>query len=352
MKVYIIGGGIIGFSTAYHLSNHCDVTVFEKDNSYSLSSFARSCGGFRSQFFTPINVDMSRYSINFIKKITDVAFVDNGYLMLFGNNQQWDHDRSLETQNAHGATTISLTPQQIKERFPQLHVEDLYRGCITTDGSEGWLDPVTLHSWFKQKSQEQGVKLIYKDGLKVDHSEADYIVLVCGCWTNEVAEHFKINIPVKGHKHTVFNVSTQVEQLKNLPLVADLVTGVYLRPEGEDYIVGYDGNGEWSSDDLNPNYNSWNEIWEHLYHRFPNVFDAAKMEGAWAGYYDTSTIDNNAIIDNVNNIFFATGFTGRGLMHSPAVGLTLTQMILKEKLTFNIDALKLNRNPNFEKYVI
>ncbi len=188
--------------------------------------------------------------------------------------------------------------------------------------------------------------------LKVDHSEADYIVLVCGCWTNEVAEHFKINIPVKGHKHTVFNVSTQIEQLRNLPLVADLVTGVYLRPEGEDYIVGYDGNGEWSSDDLNPNYNSWNEIWEHLYHRFPNVFDAAKMEGAWAGYYDTSTIDNNAIIDNVNNIFFATGFTGRGLMHSPAVGLTLKQMILKEKLTFNIEALKLNRNPNFEKYVI
>ncbi len=104
-------------------------------------------------------------------------------------------------------------------------------------------------------------------------------MLVCGCWTNEVAEHFKINIPVKGHKHIVFNVSTQIEQLRNLPLVADLVTGVYLSPEGEDYIVGYDGNGEWSSDDLNPNYNSWNEIWEHLYHRFPNVFDAAKMEG-------------------------------------------------------------------------
>ena len=168
----------------------------------------------------------------------------------------------------------------------------------------------------------------------------------------KVAEHFNISIPVKGHKHTVFNVSTQKEQLRNLPLVADLVTGVYLRPEGEDYIVGYDGNGEWSTDNLDPNCNSWNEVWEHLYHRFPNVFDAAKMEGAWAGYYDTSTIDNNAIIDNVNNIFFATGFTGRGLMHSPAVGLTLKQMILEEKLTFNIESLRLNRNPNFEKYVI
>ena len=152
---------------------------------------------------------MSRYSINFIKKITDVEFIDNGYLMLFGNNQQWDHDRSLETQNSHGATTISLTPEKIKELFPQLYVDDIYRGCITNDGSEGWLDPVTLHSWIKQKSQELGVKLIFKDGLKVDHSQGDYILIVCGCWTNEVAEHFNISIPVKGHKHTVFNVSTQ-----------------------------------------------------------------------------------------------------------------------------------------------
>jgi glycine/D-amino acid oxidase-like deaminating enzyme len=352
MKVHIIGGGIIGLSAAYHLSNHCDVVVYEKDNSYNLSSFARSCGGFRSQFFTPINVDMSRYSINFIKNKTDVDFIDNGYLMLFGNNQQWDHDRSIETQNTHGATTISLTPEQIKQSFPQLYVDDLYRGCITTDESEAWLDPVTLHNWFKKKAQQPGVEIIYKDGLEVDHSIADYIVIVCGCWTNEVAKHFNINVSVKGHKHTVFNVSTQIEQIRNLPLVADLVTGVYLRPEGEGYIVGYDGNGEWSSDNLDPNYNSWNEVWEHLYHRFPTVFDAAKMEGAWAGYYDTSTIDNNAIIDSVNNIYFATGFTGRGLMHSPAIGLTLTQMILKEKITFNIEALKLNRNPNFEKYVI
>ena len=45
MKVHIIGGGIIGLSAAYHLSNHCDVVVYEKDNSYNLSSFARSCGG-------------------------------------------------------------------------------------------------------------------------------------------------------------------------------------------------------------------------------------------------------------------------------------------------------------------
>ncbi len=67
MKVHIIGGGIIGLSTAYHLSKYCEVTVFEKDNSYSLRSLARRGGGLRSQFFTQITVHMSRYTINFDK---------------------------------------------------------------------------------------------------------------------------------------------------------------------------------------------------------------------------------------------------------------------------------------------
>ena len=88
------------------------VKVFEKDNSYSVSSFARSCGGFRSQFFTPINVNMSRYSINFIKEQTNVDFIDYGYLMLFGNNQQWDHDRSLFFSNREKFITLLEHPRR------------------------------------------------------------------------------------------------------------------------------------------------------------------------------------------------------------------------------------------------
>lgn len=352
MLVHIIGGGIIGMSTAYHLSKTCKVIVYEKDSMYEQSSFARSCGGFRSQFFTPTNIDMSRYSIDFIKNNTDVDVTTNGYLMLFGHEQKQDHDASIQTQQQHGATTISLTPDQITQQFPDINVEDVYRGCITTDNSEGWLDPVTLHKWFRDQAKQQGTEIVYQDGTTVDHTSADAVVIASGCWSNDVAKHFDIEIPVQGHKHTVFNVSTQREQLKQLPLVADLITGIYLRPEGTGYIVGYDGNGEWNSNNLDPDYNSWDTVWELLYNRFPTVFDAAKMDGAWAGYYDSSTIDNNAIIDKVNNIYFATGFTGRGLMHSPAVGLTLSQMILDNKLTFNIDAYKINRTPDVEKYVI
>jgi len=70
MKVDIIGGGIIGLSSAYYLAKqNISVTVFEKDKLYEKASFARSCGGLRSQFFTKENILMSRYSIDFIKNI-------------------------------------------------------------------------------------------------------------------------------------------------------------------------------------------------------------------------------------------------------------------------------------------
>jgi len=349
-KVHIIGGGIIGMSTAYHLVQQgAQVTVFEKDKQYAESSFARSCGGFRAQYFTETNVKMSRYSIDFVKNKTNVDFTPNGYLMLFGKDQKSDCDASTILQRSQGASTVAMTPQEVYTMFDYLNVDDLYRGCITTDGTEGWLDPTTLHQWYKQNTD---CNIVYQDGREADHSEADAIVIAAGCWSYKVGKKFGLEIPVRPHKHTVFNVSTAKPVMKDMPLVADLVTGVYLRPEGDGYIVGYDGNGTYDSEDLEPDWNSWDEVWMHLYHRFPTVFDEAKMTGAWAGYYDSSTIDNNAVIDTRDKYYFATGFTGRGLMHSPAVGLTLSEMIYQKDLTFDISAYRLGRKPDVEKYVI
>ena len=99
MKVNIIGGGIIGMSTAYHLAaKNVDVTIFEKDKIFDIASFGRSCGGARCQFFTRENILLSRYSIDFIKNQTSVDFTPTGYLMLFGEVQQEDFEYSTALQ--------------------------------------------------------------------------------------------------------------------------------------------------------------------------------------------------------------------------------------------------------------
>lgn len=351
MRVDIIGGGIIGMSAAYHLTNAgVNVRVFEKDKSYNDASFGRSCGGLRSQFFTKENILMSRYSIDFIKSKTSISFWPNGYLMLFGEDQAKDCNQSFLLQKLMGASTKLYSPKKLKEAYEHFNVDDLHMGTYTDDSSEGWIDPYELHKWFKDAVVKSRIQFVYEDG--IGRADADKIIIASGCWSGEVAKHYGIDIPVKGHKHTVYKITTEFDHFFNWPLVADLVTGVYWRPEQNGYIVGYDGNGEWDSSNLDPDLNSFEEVWGKLYHRAPKVFEAIKMQTAWAGYYDACTIDSNAIIDHVGDVYFATGFTGRGLMHSPAVGLSLTEMILGKPTTIQLDTYKLNRQPNEEKYVI
>ena len=353
MTIRIIGGGIIGMATAYHLSVRGErPVVYEIDRAYETASFARSCGGLRSQFSTPGNILMSRYSIEFIKATTNVPFTPNGYLLLFDESRRGDHDQTLALQQDLGASTRSLSPNELAQLFPDMHVGDLYRGCLTTDSSEGWIDPVVLHGWYRDQCRGAGVDIRYGDYRDDRFASSDTIIITAGFWTRDIACRFGVDVPVQGEKHTVFQVQTARPQLTDCPLVADLESGVYFRPEGNGYIAGYDGNNEGEAEDLEPNWPSWDQVWEKLYHRFPTLFDAAKMTGAWAGYYDSSTLDHNAIIDCHNNIHVATGFTGRGLMHSPAVGLAVTEQVLGMAPSFDLSGYRLGRDPLQEKYVI
>ena len=353
MAIRVIGGGIIGLSVAYHLSLKANnITVFEIDKSYARASFARSCGGLRSQFSTAANIAMSRYSIDFLKTQTDVAFSANGYLLLFDAARADDHDQSLALQQEMGASTQSLEPGALKALYPDLSTDDVYRGCLTLDGSEGWIDPISLHAWYKNQCLKAGVKFEYGDYREHPCQASDITVICAGFWTRDVGKYFGIEVPVRGEKHTVFQVHTERPVCAELPLVADLAAGIYFRPEGEGYIAGYEGNNEGEEENLEPAWDSWDDVWERLYHRFPCIFDKAKLAGAWAGYYDTSETDHNAIIDSQDGIFFATGFTGRGLMHSPAVGLVVSELVTETPPSIDLSSYQLNRSPRREKYVI
>lgn len=349
MKVDIIGGGIIGMSAAFFLSKEgATVRVLERDPSYQMASFARSCGGCRHQFSSMENVKMSRFSIDFIKKVPGVSYVPNGYLMLFGEDMMDDFKESMRLQNAMGSG-VALSPSQLVERFPWMKTDGVAAACLTEDGSEGWFDPSSLHAFYRNGAKENGVTFSTCDATADDVS-ADKIIIASGCWSASVARTFGIDIPVKARKHTVYQVDC-VTHIPTMPLVADLTTGAYWRPEGKGYIVGYDGNGEDDASNLDPDWSKWGNVWEAMYNR-SEIFGELKELNAWAGYYDVSTLDNNAIIDRVGDVYFATGFTGRGLMHSPAVGLSLSEMIFGKDPTFDLSSYRLNRLPNMEKYVI
>src|SRR6266581_8271342 len=79
--VVIIGGGIVGSSIAYHLTAAgCkDVLVIERESSQGKGSTGKSMGGVRAQFSTPVNIQMSLYSIPFYAAFDQALGHPSGY---------------------------------------------------------------------------------------------------------------------------------------------------------------------------------------------------------------------------------------------------------------------------------
>src|SRR5579859_4414240 len=80
-EVVIIGGGIVGSSIAWHLTDAgCkNVLVIERESSQGKGSTGKSMGGVRAQFATPVNIQMSLYSIPFYSRFEEVVGHPAGY---------------------------------------------------------------------------------------------------------------------------------------------------------------------------------------------------------------------------------------------------------------------------------
>lgn len=144
----------------------------------------------------------------------------------------------------------------------------------------------------------------------------------------------KIPLPVRPRKRYVFVLHCPTGP-RDCPLLVD-ISGFYVRRESQEgtFICGLSppANEDYEVDDLDVDYNYFEEkIWPHLAHRIP-AFEAIKLKGGWAGFYEYNTFDQNGIIGChpvISNFVFATGFSGHGIQQSPAVGRAVSEIITK-----------------------
>jgi len=331
--VVVIGGGIIGASTAYFLSKEGrKVKVIERDPTYKNASFPLSLGGFRRQFFQKENILLGKFAKEFIFNISETlktkknpnptaSMVTNGYLLMFG------------TKNIKGS--------ELTKYFPYVNPEGIETATFTDNNTEGWIDPFMFHSALKSKAIELGAEFVKGEVKSLNEINAKIIVSAAGCWTKELLN----DIPVVPQKHTVFRVKCP-KHIPDMPLTGDLTTGVYWRPEGKEYLAGsplsvFDAN------DLEPAWNDFEElVWPALAKRIP-AFEELKLTGGWAGYYDCNKLDNNAVVGKhpkYENVYLASGFTGRGLMQAPGIGRALTELITSGSYqTIDVSAFSVER---------
>ncbi len=161
------------------------------------------------------------------------------------------------------------------------------------------------------------------------HGEA--FINAAGPKASRIASMAGIQLPVESRKRCVFVFHCR-DEIQGCPLVVDS-SGVYFRPEGENFICGVSPGEENDPQcfDYEVDYNLFNEtIWPILAHRVP-AFESIKQVNAWAGHYAYNLLDQNVILGShpqIDNLYFANGFSGHGLQQAPAVGRALSEQIV------------------------
>ena len=366
--VAIIGGGIIGSATAYQLlvlDPSLSVCVIESDPTYEFASALRASGGCRVQFSRSENIEMSLYSIGFIREFertmatasqpAPVDWVQGGYLFIVPPEAILNLERNVHIQQSHGCCVDLLTPVELKRRFPSIRVDGL--GAAAHTPEDGWCDPNGLLWGFRRKAIELGVTYI-KDrvvGAECDSTKtkaltlasgetinADAFINAAGAWSGEVAKMFGMFLPIsplRRFEH-YFTAGSPVEQL---PYVKD-TSRLAFRSEGNGVSGGLVDSNESRGFNFEVDHDYFDRVvWPAVANRFP-AFEAVKCHRTWSGLYEQNELDGNPVIGPWNgglaNLFTVSGFSGHGMMHAPAAGRAIAELIVRGRFE-SIDLTRL-----------
>lgn len=359
-RIVIIGGGAIGSAVAFFTLSDPDfkgtVTVIERDPTYARASSALSASSIRQQFSSAINIEMSRFGIDFLRRAgdlldvggerPDIGLTEPGYLFLATAIGARELEQSHRLQRSLGADTVLLERAALAKRFPWIACKDVALGSLGLSG-EGWFDGYRFMQAYRRKARSLGATYVtgtasgfdcaasrilavrWEDGTSL---ACDSVVNAAGPWAREPAHWLGIDLPVRARRRCVF-VFRCPTRIEGSPLVID-PSGVYFRPEGRDQFIG--GTSPSPDDDpddlpLEVDHALFEaEIWPRLAARVP-AFESLRQTSAWAGYYEFNTFDQNGIVGfhpDVCNFIFANGFSGHGLQHSPAVGRGIAELIV------------------------
>lgn len=300
--VVIVGGSVVGNSVAYHLAEKlgsgASICVIERDPTYTKCSAVLSAGGIRQQFSGKENIELSQYSIDFLRNIDRLAvegkdvpcvqFVEGGYLFLASEAGEPILRENHAVQRAMGHDVRLLDVDELVARYEWMNPDGVALASLGLS-NEGWFDPWTLISALKYKAIDLGVTYVHGEVCGMEQGEGGrvesvqyrpasdpssanqlgcgWVVNAAGAWsyllTGMVTD---VPYPVRPRKRSVFYVHAPDLTLKapdamdvtddrtrgpkgsGCPLVVN-PNGVYFRPEGGGtsghFICGVSPTAEW-----------------------------------------------------------------------------------------------------------
>lgn len=364
--VVIIGGGIVGSSIAYHLTEQgcSSVLVLERESSQGKGSTGKSMGGVRAQFSIPINIQMSLYSIPFYATFEErlghpCGYRPQGYLFLATCERHMAYLRANhEKQVELGLKTVRLiTNNDVVAMYPQLRADDIVGGSFCS--TDGFVDPYSAMIGFMTWAADHGAQLWRNaevTGISLDAGgvcgvetsrgpvATRIVINAAGAWAAQIAKMAGIDLPVEPLRRMLVPTEPFDQFPHSAPMIIDMSTGFHFRPEGRGFLLAWNDPEETAGFKTNFDDGFIEKILVHAADRVP-IFEnlAVNPKRAWAGLYEM-TPDHHPILGlapGVPGFFLANGFSGHGVMHAPATGKILSDLVLHGQ-TDLVDASQLN----------
>lgn len=370
----IIGGGIIGGSTLYHLSQlgyKGRVLILEREDALSKGSTALSAGGFRNIWTTPINMRLTSYSIQRLAHFREelnwpIGFDQRGYLFCqFG--ESYEKAKQFAKEWAENGVRIEfLDAHEVEQKVPGLRasidhidpeVNEILQMKPVTGGvfgpDCGSFDPSQAAQGYFERGieafngraelrlrtpvkklnlvdgQYRGVEL--EDGTTI---ESEKVLVAAGAWTVQLLRACGLSgddiPPVVPLNRMLFVTNMPpIDGFERIPMTI-IDNGIYFRPEGPNLLIGR-ADPETEPGFETPADSTYYEeqINYYMQERIPGT-ERCKLMSMWGGLYDTNEVDHNAVVGehpHVKDLIFATGFSGHGAMESPAAGLALAELV-------------------------
>lgn len=363
-EVVIAGGGILGASIAYHLANKGirDVVVLERDHLGS-GSTSKNAGGVRLQFSSEINVRLSQRSIPAFERFADEMGIDPefhqaGYLFLITTDRDVDaFDRSLALWQRLGVPARKIDAAEARDIFPQLRTDDVR--FATFCPKDGYLDPASLLHGYVARAREKGVRFREEEPVTSIERDAGRVAAVrttkgtisCGTvvnaagpWAGQVGTLAGVDIPITPLRRQIF-VTDPVPGLdRDFPLTVEMATSYYFHRESGGVLMGMADPADRPGFDDSVNWDFLPTVVERALDRLPLLVNANVKTG-WAGFYE-DTPDKHPILSRVESVpgfVIAAGFSGHGLMHAPAAGEAIAELITGGTTTLDIARLAYDR---------
>ncbi len=363
-KVVVIGGGVIGTAVAFYLAKNgvSDVVVLEKDY-LSSGSTGRCGGGIRQQWSERMNVRLAMRSVEHFKRFEsevgfDIEYFQGGYLLLaYTEEEVLLFERNTKMQQEENLDVELLSKNEASSRFSFIDMSGVRAAAYCS--SDGHANPHLTTFAYARAAERMGVEvlthtsaenIIAEDGriVAVQTSkgkiETEVVVNAAGGYSHEVGAMAGVELPTESYRHQIF-VTEPLEHIMD-PLVISFENNFYIRQtKAGNFIMGQGDKDELPGHNVTPTWKFLREMTEKMPKFFPFLRDVRVLRH-WAGLYNMSP-DAQPIIDravDIDNFYYAIGFSGHGFMLAPAVGEAVAEWIVHgEPRSVDISNLSLNR---------